>query len=293
MAGNDSKNSANRARSRAIRARMAETGENWTVAARHIAESADADRSPENLATSREPGSDADRELAAAQPAGNVLVVGEVISHANSTLAAASARIEFRLDTDIVRLERPGRRRPGPIATLARLGAKAAWERVAPRVDLARLRDTFTHQAGEGFLEPAAGRYMIDYGGYAEMLIGGRHFGGPPGGSLRARRQDHGAAKRLDDPLGMLGQLQGVTEARHVGEETLRGTPCRKVDVRAGSAKLTVWIDDEHIRRIQSEERASNEYASVSKRRTLELWDVGMPAGSLDWSRLPSFRTAG
>jgi len=186
MAGNDSKNSANRARSRAIRARMAETGENWTVAARHIAESADADRSPENLAASREPDSDADRELTAAQPAGNVLVVGDVISHANSTLAAASARIEFRLDTGIVRQERPGRRRPGPIATLARLGAKAAWERVAPRVDLARLRDTFTHQAGEGFLEPAAGRYMIDYGGYAEMLIGGRHFGGPPGGSLRA-----------------------------------------------------------------------------------------------------------
>ena len=120
MTGNDSKNSANRARSRAIRARMAETGENWTVAARHIAA----------------------RESAAAQPADNALLVREVISHANSTLTAASARIEFRLDTDIVRPERPERRRSGPIATLARLGAKAAWERVAPRIDLAHLRDT-------------------------------------------------------------------------------------------------------------------------------------------------------
>jgi len=174
----------------------------------------------------------------------------------------------------------------GSIETLARLAGRAIWKRATRGQELG-------HMTGEGFLEPAAGRYMIDYGAYAEMLIDGRHFGGPPGGLLRARRQDHGAAKRLDNPLGMLGQLQYVTDARHVGEETLRGTPCRKVDVRAGSAELTVWIDDEHIRRIQSEERASNEYASVSKMRTLELWDVGMPAGSLDWSRLPSFRTAG
>ena len=31
----------------------------------------------------------------------------------------------------------------------------------------------FLHQVGEGFLEPAASRYLIDYGGYAEVLIDG------------------------------------------------------------------------------------------------------------------------
>jgi hypothetical protein len=54
-----------------------------------------------------------------------------------------------------------------------------------------------------------------------------------------------------------------------------------------------LWIDEEHIRRVRLEERASEKYSSVSKRRTLELWDFGVPADSLDWSRLPSFRTPG
>jgi hypothetical protein len=88
----------------------------------------------------------------------------------------------------------------------------------------------------------------------------------------------------------MLRQLRDVTGARSAGGETLRGTPCRTVAVTAGTAELTVWIDDHHVRRIQVEERASD---TVSKRRTLDLWDIGVPAGPLDWSRLPSFRSAG
>jgi hypothetical protein len=33
------------------------------------------------------------------------------------------------------------------------------------------------------------------------------------------------------------------------------GPPCRTVDVRAGAAALTVWIDDEHVRQIRPEYR--------------------------------------
>ena len=55
---------------------------------------------------------------------------------------------------------------------LVRFAARAALERVAPGWDGARLRDAFEHQLGAGFIEPAAGLYQVDFGGYAEMYMG-------------------------------------------------------------------------------------------------------------------------
>ncbi len=251
------------ARKKAIRARMAASGEPYSVAA---------------------------RKLAAPASPGGAPPVREVIARAESTLAAPSARIEFRADTQIVRAERQERRRPGPAGRLAMLAARAAWDRIAPGVNAARLRDAFLHQAGEGFVEPAAGRYLIDYGGYAEMCIDGRHFGGPSGHPLQARHRNNRPPKQAHDPLGLLRLLLGAAEAQHAGDEMLRGTLCRMIVVTAGEAELTVWIDDEHIRRIQVEDHAANGRSSVSKILTLELWDFGVPVDSLDWSRLPSIR---
>jgi hypothetical protein len=82
-----------------------------------------------------------------------------------------------------------------------------------------------------------------------------------------------------------------VTGARQAGAETVRGTVCRKVTVRAGSSELTIRIDDDCIRRIQSEDWASDADSRLSRRRRLELWDFGIPLDSLDWSRLPGFRS--
>src|SRR5207248_7726587 len=103
-------------------------------------------------------GHTADAADHAAAPAGGTAagreIVREVIARANSTLAAPSARIEFRVDTDIVRPEPPERQerpRPGPVGRLARRAAKAAWDRIAPGMDVADLREKFTHQVGEGF----------------------------------------------------------------------------------------------------------------------------------------------
>ena len=87
--------------------------------------------------------------------------------------------------------------------------------------------------------------------------------------------------------------LRQVTAARYAGDELVRGAMCRKVNVRADSAELTVWIDDDHIRRIQSAEYASSAHSTAARTQTLELWDFGPADGSLDWSRLPSFRTPG
>jgi hypothetical protein len=229
--------------------------------------------------------------MGAGQQPGEASAVREVIARAKATLAAPSARIEFRIDTDVIRAEQQEQRHPGPVGRLVRLAARATLERVAPGWDSARLRDAFEHQLGAGFIEPAAGRYQVDFGGYAEMYMDGSWFGGLSGQPLQPRHQGHLGRKQLYDPLGMLAMLQQVTDAQHAGSETVRGTPCRKVAVWLSDAELTVWIDNEHIRRIQAEGRASDAHLSVSKRQALELWDFGAADDSLDWLHLPSFRT--
>lgn len=256
----------NRARKKAIRARMAADGEPYSVAA---------------------------RKLAANVPTGGTGTVREIIVRATSTLAEASARIEFRVDFDVVVPEPRARRRPGLVARLARRAAKAAWTRLAPDVDVADLQEAFAHQVGVGFVEPVADRYLIDYGSYAVMRAGDKSFGGRSGSLLQARHRHRRARERSDDPLRLLRLVQDATDAQQVGDQTLRETLCRVVAVRPGPAEFTVWVDDQHIRKIQYQESASGNWASVSKKHAVELWDFGVPVGWLDWSRLPSFQSSG
>ena len=246
-----------RARKRAIRARMAASGEPYSVAARKL------DAMP--------PASDA--------------AVREVIARANATLAAPSARFEYRRETDVAAQERRERPRPGPVGRLARRAARAVWERLSPEVDAAELgemfREAFRRTVGVGLVEPAERRYQVDFGAYAQMYFDGRLWGGPSGAPLRTNRGRQ-ATETADDPLGVLELLRGVTQARYCGEETLRGTPCRAVAVRAGAAAFTVWIDAEHVRRIESEwhGRGPHRGGSAKTTTTFELWDFGVPAGS-------------
>jgi hypothetical protein len=154
------------------------------------------------------------------------------------------------------------------------------------------LREGLRRSVGVGLVEPAADRYQVDYGAYAEMYFDGQLRGGPSGAPLRPGNRGRRAKEATDDPLGLLGQLRAVTQAQYCGEEMLRGTPCRVVAVRAGSAAFTVWIDDEHVRRIEYE-RGLPRGGSAKTTRTFELWDFGVQDGSLDWSHLPSFRSPG
>ncbi len=258
-----------RARKKAIRARMAASGEPYSAAARKL-DAAGVD-----------------------DPA----VADEVIARANSTLAAPRARIEARVDRDITRIgPRPEPRLPGPVARLARFATRAAWKRISPETDFASAREEFKqrfrHLAGEGFVEPAAGRYQIDFGGYAELHFNGKYYGGASGRPLRGNHHQKPPDDPRHEPLELLAKLRDVTDARPVGHETVRGTPCRVVAVLAGSVDLTVWIDDEHIRRIKSKWNLSGQHASGSVLRTFELWDFGAEDGPADWTRLPNFRTA-
>jgi Predicted periplasmic protein (DUF2092) len=260
-----------RARKKAIRARMAASGEPYNAAA---------------------------RKLDAASPVDDPAVTDEVVARANSTLATPRARIEVRMDRDFTSSRaRPKRRLPRPIARLARSAAGAAWKRISPEMDFASVREefkqNFLHPTGEGFVEPTADRYQIDFGGYAQMHFNGQYYGGGSGQPLRANNHQKPPDDPLDEPLEFLRKLRSMTGARHVGHETVRGTPCRVVAVRADSAEFTIWIDDEHIRRIQSVWDTSDERVNSSVTRTLELWDFGTADGSSDWTHLPSFRAAG
>jgi hypothetical protein len=270
-----------RHRKKAIRARMAASGEPYSVAARNLG--------------------------AAAAPSGDA--VAEIVACADRTLAERSARIEHRFDWNISRSKPLAS--PGPVGRLARLIGKAVWERVSDGAQ-------FGHGAAEGFLEPAAGRYMIDYGSYAETCADSVTFGGRSGRSLQTLRP---SSRHEGDVLWLLRLLPGTTEARLEGTETLRGASCREYTVRVEVARaaaaaggtglpvpsgveprrppvlaLTVWIDGQHIRRVRFENRAPKDLegtpgGSAAKVLTLELWDFGVSVRELDWSRLPSFRT--
>ena len=51
---------------------------------------------------------------------------------------------------------------------------------------------------------------------------------------------------------------------------------------------LEVWLDDMHIRRV----RFSSAEGAEQRSETLELWDFGVAVDDLDWTRLPTFRSA-
>ena len=257
-----------RARKKAIRRRMAASGEPYNVAARKL---------PEQAPLSGPPGP---------APANDAATVRVIIACAATTLAEPSARMEFRTDWEFA--ARAGRS-PGLAGRLVRRAARAAWARVAPDTDIASLRETFAHQVAVGYLEPARDRYLMNSGAYAEMRIDGTHFGGPPGAPLQRRPQSRAGAGGPEEPLELLRLLQAATGARFTGEETLHGTACRLAAVTADSAELAVWADDEHIRRIQRVYSVPGEQGSTTKSLTLDLWDFGVPVDELDWSRLPSF----
>jgi len=273
-----------RARKKVIRARMAASGEPYSVAARN---------------------------LGAGGPAGDAAAVSEIVDCASSTLAAPSVRIAFRQDWNVPpaarrRGARPGGGAQGPIETLARLVGRAGWERATRGLE-------FGHIAGEGFLEPAAGRYMIGYGPYAQVHTGGKTFGGRLGRPLRALRPSP-ARMRTGEVLWLLRLLPGTTDARPEGTEMLRGTLCRKFAVQVDLARaaaadaaglptpsgissgqppelaLSVWIDGRHIRQVRFADRGPEDLKprlrnlGVAKVLTLELWDFGVSLAELDWS---------
>jgi len=81
---------------------------------------------------------------------------------------------------------------------------------------------------------------------------------------------------RVTDSRVCLGLC--IPQAQYAGDETLRGTRCRRLTASDGAIEFSVWIDQEHIRQVQTVQPSLDEVGTMTK--TLELWDFGVPARS-------------
>jgi hypothetical protein len=265
-----------RARKQAIRARMAASGEPYSVAARQVAGAG-----------------------AAEDP-----LAATVAACASATLAEPAARMAIRLVTElpwVETAETPRGQRRGGVQGLAR------------RLLGALLHDG-THVAGEGFAEPAARRYLIDcgFGGFVcreGAVDQGRHgWRVPP----PRRESDQVTVMHW---LWPLWALTGTVAARTAGTGEVRGTACQQliaeVDLaralaaggegwpasfRPGpevpvTAALAVWVGEQHVRRVRFGRTARGDVTPEPADRVtaveVELWDFGTPVAHLDWSRFP------
>jgi hypothetical protein len=219
-------------------------------------------------------------------------------------LAASSAKVAFDWGWNTQRVNPPRRRRRGGLLRVLFLPIKLTF-RMAWSAAMGGRR--FGELSAKGILEPATGRYMIDYGSYAEIYKDGERFGGRSGRYLSTLRPWPPGANDTD-MLWLLRLMLGAIEAVEEADAVLHATNCKKLDVRIDVAKAsmatdeplpapavdrfqllralpgTVWIDTEHVRRV--------EFADLGSRHlALELWDVGLAIEEYDWSRLPTFRS--
>lgn len=248
------------------------------------------------------------------EPTGRVEAAREVAACAERTLAAPSARIELRHELRFGQADWP--RPPGWRGSVLRLAVKTggllmrAWWSLATRRGPNRGL-AFGQRLGEGFAEPARGRYMIDFGSRAQLYAAGKRFFGRSGRSVEEARPLR-AGQRVGEVFWLLWLLPGTTDASLDGTEMIRGTACRRLAAHADMERastaggnglrpppvdrfedlravpVTVWIDGQHVRRVRFEDGPP-----LRLRATLDLWEFGVPVGELDWSRLPTFRSPG
>lgn len=216
------------------------------------------------------------------------------------TLASGSARIEFTTE-HLGRLPPMPPREHGAIRTAvggaAKVVGKRLWKLASRHLD-------WRHHQAEGVIDFTRRRYMIDYGSYAALYAQRREWSGRSG-----RRIDTlpDLACELPTPLWLIDVLAGVTHADDAGIEEIRGDACRRLAVTTDLSRasqltndgvgvpstgrfddllalpLDVWIDDRHVRRVR--------FVSKDRAETAELWDNGASLDSVDWTRLPTFRS--
>lgn len=227
-----------RARKQSVRARMAASGEPYSVAARKLTDDA-------------EPGD---------------AVVSLLRDRVDATLAAPGARVQFHFESNL------GTRKDIR-ARIARFVGDTALKLIVPGMG-----GSIAGRQGEGFIEPPTGRYQIYWGGYATVVTGGRQFFGRPGEPVEehpAPDSDEGGDSLMEPLEAMRG---GAASARLSGEGVVRGAPCQVITTETGSGEFTVWVDDVHVRRISVHTAMPSLWGEVTADVTLELWDFGAEA---------------
>jgi hypothetical protein len=252
-----------RARKKSVRAQMAASGEPYSVAARKLGRTGAADE-----ATARD----------------------GVITRVEATLAAASARVEVRkvVTADPATAPAWDRQRHGPLRRLAGVAVNG-WGHIVPEQARTRLRTAGSGMA-RGIIEPSARRFQHaqvqqDFGMLAHAMVISKP-------ELGLDRMPNAHVMR-EDPLELLMRLRSVTAARYEGDEPIREARCRKlaVTVSGTTAVFTVWVDNEHVRQIQTVTPTTIERGVVTVLATTtvtaQLWDFGVPVDSMDWPPLP------
>jgi hypothetical protein len=253
-----------RARKKSVRAKMAASGEPYSVAARKLGSTGAADE-------------------AAARD--------EVITRVDATLAVSSARFEVRKEVaaDPVTAPVQDQHRLGPFKRLAGRAVKTARDHMVPDQARTRLRTAASGMA-RGIIEPSARRFQHhqvqqDLGALALAMVITR-----PELGLDRMPNAHVMG---EDPLELLMRLRSVTAARYAGDETVREARCRKIAVTASgtAAGFTVWVDGEHVRQIRAVTLETRERVVVTVLATTtvtaQLWDFDVPADSMNWPPLP------
>ena len=222
------------------------------------------------------------------------------------TLDAAGVRVRYRYDLELPGVTDYDRRQ-------AR-GLRGLWRR-----GVGTFFNQLMHRTLEGFAEPAAGRYLVGQGGFAELFADGRLYRGRAGRLLSALTPDQPGDADVDRNLFWpLWALSGATGARFDGPEMPGRRYVVQTDLdRASVARqvagdwpvrfvkdpppphppaFTVWTDGQYIRRVRFAKQSGNDitpdldgYGALAQ---LELWDFGVPVTHLDWSRLPDFTEA-
>jgi hypothetical protein len=251
-----------RARKKSVRAQMAASGEPYSVAARKLGSTGAADE-------------------AAARD--------EVITRAEATLAASSARFDVRkqVTADPATAPAQDQHRLGPFKRLAGSAVKTARDHMVPEQGRTRLHTAAAGMA-RGIIEPSARRFQNhqvhqDFGVLAHAMV--------------ISRAEWGRTANADvtgeDPLQLLMRLRSVTAARYAGDETVREARCRKIAVTVSgtTAVLTVWVDNEYVRQIQAVTRETRERIVITVLATttvtVQLWDFGVLIDSMEWPALP------
>ena len=202
-------------------------------------------------------------------------------------------------DTDLGRdpvpaLRRPLRLRPGSIGQAHPAGRQVGPGRVAPRMPTrpssasssctssARASSTSADAGATSSTSAATPRCWSTDAASAACPVSRS----APATRVRPHRF------RRDDPLDALRKLQGATAARWAGHRAgALDRPAAWSRPRRATTSSRSGIDGQRIQRFQTVERGSGRSARATKTETVEFWDFGVPVDSLDWSRLPSFRT--
>ena len=229
-----------------------------------------------------------------------------------STVAAGPTRITCDTEThwQLPQMPEPPKRNAAQQAAIG-IGKTAAKAVGKGFLRLISRRDELWNQHGEGLVDCATRRMMLDYGHFAMLQIGDEQWSGRSGRRLATLPAGN---VRTTSPLWLLELVAGVDHASRLGPDptdvdqsgwhgyaaTASLPAAIAVHGRSMSSPaqdryedllaipFEVWIDDaDLIRRIV----IKTDTETNQDRTTLTLREFDVDIEHLDWTRLPTFRS--